>query len=166
MPYADRNKQLEYHREYSRKNSAKRKIVKLQQYNFLVNEGASRTCVKCGTIKHIKDFYPYSNHCKECHLKRSRKWHDQHPDTVRRHVRGWHVKTKYGITYEEEQNLLRKQGFKCAICGDTKKLSIDHDHKSGKIRMILCGKCNTGIGMFNDSIMLLRKAVKYLELYE
>jgi len=51
---------------------------------------------------------------------------------------------------------------KCAICGGTKRLAIDHDHKTGRIRGRLCINCNSGLGMFKDDVELLRTAVSYL----
>lgn len=49
--------------------------------------------------------------------------------------------------------------------GGTAKLVVDHCHASGKIRGLLCDLCNRGIGHFNDSVELLYKAIKYLELH-
>lgn len=77
---------------------------------------------------------------------------------------------KYGINESEYNNLLKKQNSVCAIClkeefGKITKLSIDHDHETGKVRGLLCRRCNTGIGMFMDNPYLLEKAVKYLLEY-
>jgi hypothetical protein len=64
-------------------------------------------------------------------------------------------------------NLFNKQGGKCAICKrelvwPDKNTNVDHDHSTGKIRGILCGKCNRGLGSFQDDASILRRAVKYL----
>lgn len=59
------------------------------------------------------------------------------------------------------------QGGKCAICGNPppegKKLNIDHNHYTMVVRELLCGTCNTGLGMFKDSFELLEKAAVYLK---
>lgn len=65
------------------------------------------------------------------------------------------------------QMMLVDQNGKCAICGcpppEKKRLCIDHDHKSGEVRSLLCGQCNTGIGLMRDSPDILRRAADYLE---
>ncbi|MCJ8163147.1 endonuclease domain-containing protein [Acinetobacter zhairhuonensis] len=50
----------------------------------------------------------------------------------------------------------------CAICGSTKRLSIDHCHTTGDVRGLLCNKCNFGISYFSDDVSLLQKAIEYL----
>lgn len=80
------------------------------------------------------------------------------------------MKKRYGITWEDYQELLVKQGHKCAICGSNDaqsertsgKLFIDHCHTTGKVRGLLCSKCNHALGQFNDDETLLFKAVDYL----
>lgn len=88
-----------------------------------------------------------------------------------------HLKRTYGISYEEYFELYAKQGNKCAICGTTDlrrefkersreqflPLFVDHCHATNKVRGLLCSKCNTGIGMFNDNIKSLENAISYLK---
>ena len=73
---------------------------------------------------------------------------------------------RFGITVEEYKERLLNQNNVCAICGRRNKngvrLSIDHDHKTSKIRGLLCGKCNVGIGLFNHDRDILHKAILYL----
>ena len=76
-------------------------------------------------------------------------------------------KTKYGITKEEYHNLFISQENRCLICGtefNTKTSGVvDHDHKTGLVRGILCKKCNTLLGMANENIEVLENAIKYLK---
>ena len=90
----------------------------------------------------------------------------KHPETAR----NGNYKRKYGITLEEYNSILLKQNGKCAICENdkvgrnrTKYFIIDHDHKTNKVRGLLCDQCNKGLGHFKDSKELLLKATKYLE---
>lgn len=74
------------------------------------------------------------------------------------------------MTFEEYKTLKRNHKGVCAICGlknkSKRELSIDHSHKTGKPRGLLCGKCNLGIGLLLDSPRLLEKAIKYLRKYK
>jgi Recombination endonuclease VII len=63
--------------------------------------------------------------------------------------------------------LFERQNGTCAICGreeweKVKVLGVDHDHKTGRVRGLLCTDCNMGLGKFKDDPALLRKAIKYL----
>ena len=73
----------------------------------------------------------------------------------------------YNISLEEYNQMLEDQNEKCIICNKTnndgKRLSIDHDHKSGEIRGLLCNHCNIGLGHFKDDINLLERAIEYLK---
>lgn len=74
----------------------------------------------------------------------------------------------YGISLRERELIFEDQGWACAICGITKptttrKWHIDHDHKSNRVRGILCHSCNLMLGHAKDDVSLLRKAITYLE---
>lgn len=79
------------------------------------------------------------------------------------------IRCQFKITQELAEHLYYKRmDGVCSICGkrETAKglsLSIDHNHRTGKIRGLLCGKCNKGLGGFKDKPQLLLKAVKYLQ---
>jgi len=109
------------------------------------------------------------------------KWREENPEKSKKSTLNWrernpekvkiHHKTKtlklYGATIEDWENLKLKQNNSCAICGThesniTLGLAIDHDHVTGKIRSLLCVKCNTGLGCFNDNVVLLNKAIMYI----
>jgi hypothetical protein len=76
----------------------------------------------------------------------------------------------YGLTIDDYESLLKKQNYKCAICGSdntkskiSNRFYVDHDHETGKIRGLLCSNCNFALGHFNDNIDILLKAISYLE---
>ena len=82
------------------------------------------------------------------------------------------LKSMYGITLDLYRTMFSKQNGRCAICrkseiqkirGKIKALSVDHCHKTGKVRGLLCDSCNNGLGRFKDSLKLLALAMEYLK---
>jgi hypothetical protein len=78
-----------------------------------------------------------------------------------------HLKRKYGITLEQYDAMLASQSGGCGICGrdpsDRISLHVDHDHRTGRIRGLLCFPCNNALGDFDDDPSLLRAALRYVE---
>ena len=115
-----------------------------------------RTCTTCQQAKPDSEFYDeFRRCCKEC--KKHVAW------------RG-HIRRKFGLTPEDFWAMSESQGNTCAICDKPEgegnrrtKLTIDHDHESGKIRGLLCHNCNTAIGLANDDSARLRRAADYLD---
>lgn len=73
----------------------------------------------------------------------------------------------YGITPEQYQTLLAVQKGRCAICGSTdpgpkRRMCVDHDHKTKKVRGLLCSPCNLAIGLMKENFILFRSAIAYL----
>lgn len=68
----------------------------------------------------------------------------------------------YNISPEGLQQLVDEQRGRCAICRRKQKLHVDHDHKTGKVRGLLCRSCNVGLGQFSDDPKRLEAAIKYL----
>jgi hypothetical protein len=77
------------------------------------------------------------------------------------------LKRDYGITQKQWLTLKAKQNHKCAICkinlSQIKIITLDHDHKTGIIRGLLCNECNRSLGGFKDNIQLLQNAINYLQ---
>jgi len=67
----------------------------------------------------------------------------------------------HGLSNKEAKDFC--QGKLCAVCGSGDDLVADHSHATGNIRGVLCRKCNAGTGMLNDNIILLERAISYLE---
>lgn len=99
--------------------------------------------------------------------KGNRRWQLENREQNATIQKNCSLKRYYGITLAEYDNLLEKQEYKCAICGtekteNGKSFAVDHSHKTGKVRGLLCNKCNIGLGHFNDDNNLLLKAISYL----
>jgi len=78
------------------------------------------------------------------------------------------LEVKYGLLPDQLENIIIKQKGKCMICkklrpwGGREGLVVDHDHTTGRFRGLLCGHCNSGIGMFHDNPATLQAAIRYL----
>jgi len=71
---------------------------------------------------------------------------------------------EYGLSVTEYQRLLAQQNGVCAICREPdRELCVDHDHKTGRVRSLLCNNCNSAIGFLRESPLLARAAATYLE---
>lgn len=95
-----------------------------------------------------------------------RLWRATHKTNAARHDRRQNLKS-YGLTPEQYDAMLEKQGGVCAICRKAppaqRRLAVDHDHVTGVVRGLLCTSCNLGLGKFMESLELLRRAVAYLQ---
>jgi len=78
------------------------------------------------------------------------------------------LKRKYGLTKKDVQKMQASQENHCLICQEcfTKTPCVDHDHKTGKIRGLLCGRCNRVLGNIEENVILLRNMILYLEVNE
>jgi hypothetical protein len=104
--------------------------------------------------------------CRNCGGKRE-DLTVQHCDKCREAQRKTQLKKLYGITVEDYDRMLEEQNGVCWICAKAETtnggtLHIDHDTQSGKVRGLLCGKCNRAIGLLNHSPELLERAVQYM----
>jgi len=101
--------------------------------------------------------------CRACERERLRDYRSRN----KQKIRGKNFRGRYGIEVEDYEALKEQQGGKCAICKtEGRVLYVDHCHSTQKLRGLLCQQCNTGIGMLQDSLKVLKKAVRYLEKYE
>ena len=75
--------------------------------------------------------------------------------------------SSYGLTIDQYNAMNIKQAGRCAICAGPpvhhKRLSVDHDHGTGRVRGLLCTECNSGLGFFKDNVLILERAVQYLK---
>lgn len=109
---------------------------------------------------------------------KARAWYAANPERAKANARAWyaanagkakassrarHLRRKYGLSPEQVEGLKEMQANKCAICKTPTSLVVDHDHKTGKVRGLLCHLCNSSLGGFRDSPELLQSAVEYLQ---
>jgi hypothetical protein len=130
-----------------------------------------KVCSKCGEQKSAEGFYPSSTKsggleswCKACKNSYHAEWEKTFPDKARKVYRTGFLRRTYGLTLENYTAMICAQSNQCAICGDVMTTPcIDHDHKTGKVRSLLCRGCNVGIGGLKEDVNILMRAVAYLE---
>jgi len=102
-----------------------------------------------------------------------RQWRKNNPEKIK----NTELKSRFGIELDDYYDMLEKQNYHCAICDSVETainkrtkmafdLAVDHSHKTGKVRGLLCKNCNNMIGYAKDSIDILTKAVNYLKQHE
>lgn len=88
----------------------------------------------------------------------------------KKYYQNYELKRKFNITIHDYENILKSQDCRCAICGgyqiENRKLAVDHNHRTGKIRGLLCNSCNAGIGFMKENKQTLQNAISYLEIFE
>jgi hypothetical protein len=131
-------------------------------------------CPKCGEEKEGTAFSRsraekdgLQRWCKACLSSAVREWRAADPGRAARSSRRSTWKSQgIPLDYLGYESLLHAQGGACAICGTrspgAKSFSADHDHTTGQVRGLLCLKCNTGIGLLQDSPAILEAALEYL----
>lgn len=145
-------------------------------------------CVKCGRVGDenlFNNFYgklsKYCEHCrksarnsmqriktKEQRSEDHKQWRKGNTE-YQQYMFEYNLKKFTGLSLEEYLTLLSRQKGKCAICGTeagngrTKRLHVDHDHKTGQIRGLLCSNCNTALGLLKDDLDLLQNCIEYIK---
>jgi len=105
--------------------------------------------------------------------KRARDYRKANKDKFK----GYSLKKNFGLSIGDFNKLLKEQNNTCAICFNeetlfdsrqkvSRTLAVDHDHKTGRIRGLLCWHCNSGLGKLKDSVDLLQKAIVYLNKHK
>lgn len=100
------------------------------------------------------------------------KWRHKNPDKMSVIQRRRALKSRYSLTPTDYEKMLSAQNSVCAICKISKegsrgkRLFVDHSHATGKIRGLLCHRCNTALGCMKDNAERLREAAHYLDTHE
>lgn len=131
-------------------------------------------CTKCGVEP--RGPYTKSARCTSCKraegrayyartrhhsIERVRAWRDANPEKVRDYARAYTARQRYGISLPEWEELMHDAS--CAICGSQEHLGVDHNHDTGRVREVLCGRCNRALGLSGDSAKRLRELADYLD---
>lgn len=129
-----------------------------------------KVCRACGEAKSLTEFATDNRSpdgkqgkCRACSSAAMRAWRAKNPERDRSNQ----LRSLYGISAEEYDRMLAAQRGVCAICAGPcttgRRLAVDHCHRTGIVRGLLCAMCNTAIGKMRDDPDLLRAAALYLE---
>jgi len=128
-------------------------------------EAVFKICPDCEQRKSFEEFPRNRNsadgrhsYCKTCHNARGR-------ETVQRlygNSRHYHLVRKYGVGASEIAELIEAQRGMCAVCRERPASQVDHDHQTGRVRGVLCGGCNAGLGQLKEDPEIIRRAIAYL----
>jgi hypothetical protein len=134
-------------------------------------------CSWCRVCRRL-DAARYRNENRERCRAATREWMNRNTARVARYGQAWHLsnrerrkqdvrKRRYGVDHGKYTLLVSAQGGGCAICGKPntcgRDLAVDHDHKTGQVRGLLCTRCNVVLGLVHDSPEHLLEAALYLE---
>lgn len=176
-------------KEHNEKQYSKQRNIKIKQKsiinNYLKEKGIVKICKKHGELQkvHAKLDGKYYK-CRLCMYERTRTYEKNNPEKIRlaKNKRYSNNSSKYrklsivrkkNITVSQYDQMILDQDNKCAICkrketrirkGELKPrpLCIDHDHKTGKLRQLLCWSCNAGLGFFQENIEYFESAISYI----
>lgn len=136
----------------------------------------TRICSACSEKKPISEFNRnkskpggYTTQCKDCvkaYRDSNKEYYSNYNSQYRKrypHTYQRHLKYTYGLSPEQYESLATQQSYLCLICNKEAKLVVDHCHSTGQVRGLLCQKCNTALGKFNEDTAILRRAIAYLE---
>lgn len=150
----------------------------------------NKQCSKCEELKQLDQFYPRKNskdgkdgRCKKCCRKKVKEYlrtengkilkqkqleKYKKTEKYKKSKRKEQFKRRYNISLDEYEKMFQEQNECCKICNRHQNtleisLAVDHDHKTNKIRGLLCSSCNKALGFLKDDISILEKAIKYLK---
>ena len=135
-----------------------------RRYGDLTIRPESLNCEDCGVLFQVRKTGSIPKVCDSCSVQRHRL--KQRQDRRRKGL--WE---SYKLTLEQYKQMLDAVNGKCEICGMKQvgrgaaknQLAVDHNHTTGKIRGLLCTKCNTALGLMKDDVLLMQKAINYLK---
>ena len=136
-----------------------------------------KTCKICGETKPFTEYYKtnktgkyYHGKCKSCFVAKQQEGYTKEIG------RDKNLRYTYGITLQQYNTMLLEQNYQCKVCGTTDPggrqsgrggsadtMVVDHCHETGRVRGLLCHRCNRCLGLLSDEVTVLRNMIKYLE---
>jgi hypothetical protein len=158
------------------------------------SETTTKRCSTCGEVKPTTEYYKQTRglayQCKACARMSQRRFYERNRDRLRAdlarrrkdnptlfatHRRASRLKMKYGITPKEHATMLAAQGEACAICcvaingknnAGWSQANVDHCHNTGRVRALLCHRCNVAIGYIEKSRVPIEHYLNYIQKHK
>lgn len=119
-------------------------------------EGLDDQCRECANAYH-RDWSKNKDGLAKMRASQKKRW-------ASGKGRDYHYRTLYGITLADYEKMEREQQGCCAICGlKRRRLAVDHDHKTGRVRGLLCGGCNATLARLGDDESVIQKFIDYFK---
>jgi hypothetical protein len=134
-------------------------------------DGVNRKCKKCNCEAQQLRKEEKAAYDKVYRVENKEKLTLREQNRDKEKLRLYKLKTKFALSKEDEEKMLLAQDHKCAICkkpewvvvrGKVKRLAVDHDKKTGKVRGLLCNNCNRALGMLYENITTLKNMISYI----
>lgn len=146
-------------------------------------EPRAKVCTNCKVLKEPTEFYNSTQgkdglhyRCKKCMdaVSKADRQTGRYKNYYRSYNQAWNLERQYGLTMFDYMRMLEAQGGLCAICqqpemlvfkktGEVMNLAVDHCHKTGRVRGLLCRRCNQVLGRMEDNPEWLKRMIDYLE---
>lgn len=153
--------------------SNKQKRYNRCEHHLLEKKVLSQTyqkrCLMCGVVKSYAQYYLNRGRPMPRCIPCNNMWAGTHRKLRTGSRKNYDLQRKYSISFEDYNDILLKQGGVCAVCllperdctndrSSTKSLAVHHNHTTGEVLALCCGKCNRAMGMLGDDPQLLRRA--------
>ena len=133
-----------------------------------------KICRDCSEAKPATEYHAKARssdglqpRCKDCNNAQSKRWRERYPQRHKRAQRRVSLRSLYGLSIDEYESMNSAQGGLCAACGNPCRrgghLAVDHCHKTGRIRSLLCSGCNVALGYMQENPIAIRKLAAYIE---
>lgn len=139
----------------------------------------TKECTVCHEWKPLEAFSPrprvtkmsWGSRCRICQRADHKRWQTENPETLKKSNRATHLKKKYGLDPDLYDAMLFAQDGCCAICRKPsaecrRRLDVDHNHTTNKVRGLLCEDCNKMVGLAHEQTEILTRAAEYLTRFE
>lgn len=118
---------------------------------------------------HLSLRYTQGASCTTCHSIGSKRYARENPQKVKSMIRERNLQNLYGISTDEYQDMLERQGGVCLVCLEEcnrgTRLCVDHCHKTGEVRGLLCSRCNSALGNLRDDPEIIKSLLRYIRRF-